>query len=99
MPLRASPSRLSGQPRPRLFVWTTAVGASVFTPERREDKTHPGDRFCLCSDGLNKVVPDWEIESVLNRQQGPEPAAQQLLDLSLDRQATDNVSIIVIDHL
>ena len=78
---------------------TTAVGASVFTPERREDKTHPGDRFCLCSDGLNKVVPDWEIESVLNRRQGPEPAAQQLLGLSLDRQATDNVSIIVIDHL
>ncbi|MDA8660782.1 serine/threonine-protein phosphatase [Luminiphilus sp.] len=78
---------------------TTAVGASVFTPERREDKTQPGDRFCLCSDGLNKVVPDWEIESVLNLQQGPEPAAQQLLDLSLDRQATDNVSIIVIDHL
>jgi serine/threonine protein phosphatase PrpC len=76
---------------------TTAVGASVFAPERREDKTQPGDRFCLCSDGLNKVVPDWEIESVLNRQQGPQPAAQQLLDLSLDRQATDNVSIVVID--
>jgi serine/threonine protein phosphatase PrpC len=78
---------------------TTAVGASVFTPERREDKTQPGDRFCLCSDGLNKVVPDWEIEAVLNRQQGPEPAAQQLLDLSLDRKATDNVSIIVVDYI
>lgn len=76
---------------------TTAVGASVFAPERCEDTTQPGDRFCLCSDGLNKVVPDWEIASVLNAQSAPEAAAQQLLELSLARHATDNVSIIVVD--
>ena len=77
---------------------TTAVGASVFSPELLYDEVLPGDRICLCSDGLNKMVPDWEIESVLNSRQGPEAAAQQLLELGLARQATDNVSIIVVDY-
>lgn len=77
---------------------TTAVGASSFTPEILYEKVQPGDRICLCSDGLNKMVADWEIESALKAREGPEAATRHLLGLSLDRQATDNVSIIVVDY-
>ena len=77
---------------------TTAVGASVFAPQVIYEELHPGDRICLCSDGLNKMVPDLEIESVLNARQGAEDAVQQLLELCLARQASDNVSIIVVDY-
>jgi len=77
---------------------TTAVGAQNFKPELLRKSHKPGDRICLCSDGLNKMVPDSEIESVLNARQGAEAAAQQLLELSLARGAPDNVSIIVVDY-
>ena len=77
---------------------TTAVGASLFAPQIIYDELHPGDRICLCSDGLNKMVPDSEIESVLNARQGAEAAVEQLLQLCLARHASDNVSIIVVDY-
>ena len=77
---------------------TTAEGASLFAPQIIYDELHPGDRICLCSDGLNKMVPDSEIESVLNARQGAEAAVEQLLQLCLARHASDNVSIIVVDY-
>lgn len=55
-----------------------------------------GDTLLLCSDGLTKEVADHEIASVL---QGPGRAsakAAALIDLSLKRGGSDNVTVILI---
>ena len=55
----------------------------------------PGDSLLLCSDGLSGVVPEEEIQAVLNDSALPEDACRDLLDLALSRGAPDNITIIV----
>jgi serine/threonine protein phosphatase PrpC len=55
-----------------------------------------GDRFLLCSDGLDKHVKDAEMAAHL-REGDPEIIVQQLVELTLARGAVDNVSICVVE--
>jgi serine/threonine protein phosphatase PrpC len=75
---------------------TRAVGAQ---PSVRIDETRgeikDGDVFLLCSDGLPLEVDGDEISSILSSVDYDE-AAQTLLDLSLQRNARDNVSVAVV---
>jgi serine/threonine protein phosphatase PrpC len=54
------------------------------------------DRYLLCSDGLTKHVTDFEIEDILKEGSHAE-TCQTLVDLTLDRGAGDNVTVIVVD--
>ncbi len=54
-----------------------------------------GDRYLLCSDGLDKHVADAEIEQILKDEDAG--AAQKLIDVTLSRGATDNVTVSVVD--
>lgn len=60
-----------------------------------QDDIEPGDIFLLCSDGLTGQVEDFEIGEMLNLNE-PEPATRKLVDLTLDRGAPDNVTIIAV---
>ena len=53
-----------------------------------------GDIFLLCSDGLNKEVPDSEIEEVLT-QMPYQKAIDFLMELSLQRGGRDNITIVL----
>ena len=53
-----------------------------------------GDLYLLCSDGLNKEVRHQEIATILRRE-GCRRGVQHLIDLSLQRGARDNVTVIV----
>ncbi|MGE0384697.1 MAG: PP2C family serine/threonine-protein phosphatase [Gammaproteobacteria bacterium] len=55
-----------------------------------------GDRYLLCSDGLDKHVPDPDIAALLGMGD-PQSAAQNLIDATLARGATDNVTVSVIE--
>ena len=55
----------------------------------------PEDCFLLCSDGLTGPVSDGEIEAVLSAAPA-ESAAEQLLSLTLQRGAKDNVSLVLV---
>lgn len=54
-----------------------------------------GDRFLLCSDGLDKHVQPAEIEQIM-RNGEPQRVAERLIELTLSRGATDNVTVIVV---
>jgi len=63
----------------------------------------PGDRLLVCSDGLVKTRPNGrghfvEPEEFYPAMQGlrPEEAARTLMQTALDRNANDNVSVIVL---
>jgi len=81
---------------PRANVVTRAVGASE-QPELEivDGRVSPGDRFLICSDGLTAHVEDAEIAERLG---APEPrrVCDELVALTLERGARDNVSVVTI---
>jgi protein phosphatase len=75
---------------------TRAVGASeVLELEAELIEPCEGDRFLLCSDGLNKELADNEIAAVLERYP-LQDAAARLLAQCLERNASDNVTLILV---
>ena len=78
---------------------TRAVGADMEL-ELDAEIIEPcvGDLFLLCSDGLNKELPDDEIEQVL--EQFPlQEAAERLMALCIERGARDNVTFIIAEPM
>ena len=82
---------------PRRNVVTRALGATD-DPELEivDGPAYAGDRFLLCSDGLTVHVADDEIAASLEGAH-PQSAVDDLLRLTLERGASDNVSIIIVD--
>jgi protein phosphatase len=77
-------------------VITRALGASDQAElEMVDGPVHPGDRFLLCSDGLVSHVTDEEISAQMGAGD-PQEACDSLLQLTLGRGASDNVSIVIV---
>lgn len=82
---------------PTFNILTRAVGAQdplfidvdIFRVEK-------GDRFLLCSDGLNKAVSDAEICTALTSNSAQD-SVNLLVEQALEQGSRDNVTIIVID--
>ena len=57
----------------------------------------PGDIYLLCSDGLNDMVTDEDMELTLGSLQANLPlAAEQLVQQANDNGGRDNVSVILV---
>jgi serine/threonine protein phosphatase PrpC len=81
---------------PRRNVITRAVG--IFDdPELDmvQGELKSGDTFVLCSDGLTGPVEDAEIHSSI-ASHPPQAACDALIDMALERGASDNVTVIVV---
>ena len=60
----------------------------------------PGDIYLLCSDGLNDMVEDEEIQLTLQTLSANlELAATQLIEMANDNGGRDNVSVILVKVL
>jgi protein phosphatase len=77
---------------------TRALGVDpAVEPEIREYDTLRGDVYLLCSDGLNDMVEDAEIEHTLQALSGNmELAGTQLVQMANDNGGRDNVSVILV---
>lgn len=64
--------------------------------EKIHGPTQPGDRFLLCSDGLNKYAGFETLRHVL-ASSPIETVADRLLQIALDGGGKDNISVIVVD--
>jgi len=61
-----------------------------------EHEALPGDIYLVCSDGLNDMVDNADIELVLNSLQANLPlAASQLVMIANDNGGDDNISVIL----
>lgn len=58
---------------------------------------NPGDRFLLCTDGLTGAVEDQEIGLVLGAAATVQDAANQLIELALEADGSDNVTVVVTE--
>ena len=63
------------------------------------DKPESGDVYLLCSDGLNKMASDREIQRVLAGQRDLEAAVYGLIELANDAGGRDNVTVVLIKVL
>jgi protein phosphatase len=90
-------SREEAKSWPGRNVVTRAVGAQ---PKAELDvvsgRAYEGDRFLLCSDGLVGHLSDEEIAQEL-KSVAPNAACSALVEKTLERGASDNVSVIVFD--
>ena len=81
---------------PNANVITRAVGvAERLVVDTVRGDVRPGDLFLLASDGLTRLVDDNELRRELG---GPhlDSSADRLLRLTLEREAPDNVSLILV---
>ena len=85
---------------PRRNVVTRALGTDP-GPEADLRVVPPivGERFVLCSDGLNSEIDDGQIAEVLRHQRNATEAADALVQAALDAGGRDNVTVIVVDHV
>ncbi|MCC7326908.1 MAG: serine/threonine-protein phosphatase [Burkholderiales bacterium] len=76
---------------------TRALGiASEVQPHIVQGDAVPGDFYVLCSDGLNDLVADADIELIVDSLQANLPlAARQLVQAAKDNGGFDNVSVIL----
>jgi serine/threonine-protein phosphatase Stp1 len=83
---------------PRANVITRAVGdlAETMELDKVTGRVAGGDRFLLCSDGLSKVLDDQTILDLLDAT-AVEDGADKLLGAALQRQASDNVTAVVME--
>ena len=57
----------------------------------------PGDRWMMCSDGLNGYVSDSIIHMNLSSEQTPAEVVEVLIGEALEAGAPDNVTVVVVD--
>jgi PPM family protein phosphatase len=57
-----------------------------------------GDKLLLCTNGLTDQVDDDEIASFVSPRADPQAIAQALVNLALDRQGEDDVTVILAEY-
>jgi serine/threonine protein phosphatase PrpC len=87
------PDKVRGHPS-RSALTRTVGGRLIVRPDFFRQPLQVGDRFVLCTDGLWTVVEDHEIGRVVAEAE-PAAACRALVDMALDRDADDNLSVHV----
>jgi len=83
----------------RNFIYRSLGGPPPIDVDTFVRTLHPGDRLLLCSDGLNSMIEDEDMEYVLANIDAPQVAAQRLIDLANTAGGHDNITSIVVDVL
>jgi serine/threonine protein phosphatase PrpC len=82
---------------PHRHLVTRVLGLGPITVDTVDIALEPGDRILLCSDGLTDMVPDQQIEEILNGGEGVEPTAWALIEQANAAGGVDNTTVVVID--
>ena len=69
------------------------MGQGNITPLLVSYEVKPGDKFLICSDGLNTVVSNDEINAALKG----DDVISKLVELTYERGAPDNVTVILAE--
>ncbi len=83
---------------PDKHIITRAIGAKAKVDvDFFSEEVSKGDMILLCSDGLNNMLEDEEIGSILCRGTGLGEKAAELIRAANDNGGRDNIAVIVID--
>lgn len=83
---------------PARNVITRAVGSALrLLADVLLMEAEVGDRFLLCTDGLTSEVDDQEIGLIVASAATVQEAADQLVELALDTDGSDNITVLVAE--
>lgn len=82
---------------PKRNVITQSIGVGEPRPDTVDGDCQPGDRYLLCSDGLNDELTDEEICSILQSSANSGEITEQMINAALEKGGRDNISVIVVD--
>lgn len=81
----------------RNFIYRSLGGPPPVEVDTFVRTLHPGDRLLLCSDGLNSMVEDEDIEQILANEPDPNTACRKLIELANHNGGHDNITTILVD--
>ena len=91
---KLTPEEIENFPHKNVIVRALGMKESVVVDVTRIEPKE-GDVFLLCSDGLSGMVPDGQIQEVLQTQMDLDRACSQLIDLANAAGGNDNVTCIL----
>lgn len=84
---------------PRRNVLTMALGVEKkIDPEVAEERSEPGDRYLLCSDGLYGMVPTREILRIVSADWDINARCDSLIEAALDGGGSDNITVLLLER-
>lgn len=90
-----SPEEAQNHPQRNMI--TRALGLTQnLVVDELEEPVRPGDRFLLCSDGVNSMLTDQEIAEQLGADT-PEEAVWALIEAANSAGGHDNITAVVVD--
>jgi serine/threonine protein phosphatase PrpC len=82
---------------PQRSILTRSVGLAMFVrPDLAQVRLQEHDRLVLCSDGVWSAVQDADFGRLAGRAETPGELSQGLIDLALEQESDDNVSVVSI---
>jgi len=82
---------------PHAHVLTRAIGAAdALELDFETIDLQRGDKYLLCSDGLTRVISNNELLRVLMTERDSDVACRRLIDMAIERGASDNVTAVVV---
>ena len=85
---------------PRRHIVTNVLGGPSrgVDVEIKRREIIDGDLLLLCTDGLTEALDEPEIARLLGRSLDPEASAYELVDAALNRDAKDNVTVVLAKY-
>lgn len=81
---------------PYSHVLTRALGVDAVAEFSRQGlEVESGDSYLLCSDGFYQVLDDADVCAALAENPGIEEVVNRLLDLCVERETSDNASLVM----
>jgi protein phosphatase len=91
---KLTPEEIENFPHKNVIVRALGMKENVIVDVARIEPQE-GDIFLLCSDGLSGMVPDAQMQDILNRTPELEKACSQLIDMANAAGGTDNVTCVL----
>lgn len=84
---------------PHKNVLMRVLGDSDASPELdiAQYPVEPGERWLLCSDGLNAVIPDAITERIVRGTASLQETVDDLVEVTLEHGSPDNVTIVMVE--
>ncbi|GAB3203359.1 serine/threonine protein phosphatase PrpC [Pontibacter aydingkolensis] len=84
---------------PESNIITQSLGDPVVhpKPDVKVIDVAEGDRFLLCSDGLNSMLPDSQIQEILNNESSTVEASKKLIEEANIAGGRDNITVVLLD--
>ncbi len=92
-------SKKEARNHPKKNIITRAVGANnEIEPEicKKTLKPETGNLLLLCSDGLTTMLPDKEIETIINSSDNAEIICKTLIEKANNKGGEDNISVQIV---